>query len=87
MFFHFSLGTYELAFLFVIDQPAEINIIKVKCLCNIATSDLIMVNALLNSEIRGDSKKLRLSYLTNTQKFVVRYRPPKWSLDVLFLCQ
>ena len=54
MFFHFSLGTYELAFLFVIDQPAEINIITVKCLCNIATSDLIMVNALLNSKIRGD---------------------------------
>ena len=23
MFLHFSLGTYELAFLFVIDQPAE----------------------------------------------------------------
>lgn len=60
------------------------NIITVKCLCNIATSDLIMVNALLDSEIRGDSKKLRLSYLTNTQKFVVRYRPPYLSVDVLF---
>ena len=26
MFLHFSLGTYELAFLFVIDQPAEITV-------------------------------------------------------------
>ena len=31
MFSHFSLGTYELPFLFVIDQPAVITVDTVIC--------------------------------------------------------